>query len=586
MKKYLFALVALFFFSGALFAHASMLSPRFFWLMAKYLQPPVASPSVPYDTTSYSTPGTYTFTVPSGVTSIGVNVFGAGSGGQGGGDPDTSTYGAIGSHGNDSSIANGATVLAKAAGGQLSDDVYRGLYKSKSMDKGLGGAGGLDSYGSTGTYAGQAGTAGSHINGWIAVSAGDSITVTVGAGGAGGAGINGGATGSTGSSGYVRIEWGTTSGYPSSWSEDWTSGILNLNNWEKFAGTESYSLNPDDGLMGSGFIRGNITTTAAFGLLSNAYFVPGVPCTISTKVRLHSALTPSTTERLWLGMNFYTSEGEYGGVGLVDSSITYPQDWKTYWSGSGSGGDFSTTAFSYDTVYGIEVTYDGSTTLKFYLNGTLLKTDTLPGAMEMPFHIWLAGVSITGTDTGYLDVGAMTVTGASNIWATASDGAFLPWSGNFANESGNESHWGMASYGGGLTAQTNYPVWTTIYDTSTKAESVYSTGAGNYKLTTFNASSPSIIPPTGKGYDTLKLWGQARSGGTLKVYLRYTSDNSLVPDTLVSGNSTGLAYGWPASYDVSAISSSTPFYLDVEGDNTGGSDSAPVILKGVSVSFK
>lgn len=162
-----------------------------------------------------------TFTVPAGVTTIYARVVGGGAGGGGSwhtGDPDTA---ANGTNGTVSQIARSGTVLAVSGvvtfgyKGSSAGAGAQGLYShtggaanggncSLLRPYGAGGAGGT---GLTGWNRGGGGGASEGVFVAIAVTAGQVLDITVGAGGAGGAGSAGGFPGADGTGGAVLLEW-------------------------------------------------------------------------------------------------------------------------------------------------------------------------------------------------------------------------------------------------------------------------------------------------------------------------------------------------------------------------------------------
>ncbi|WP_415061419.1 SPRY domain-containing protein [Bdellovibrio sp.] len=174
----------------------------------------------------YTTPGTYTYTVPTGVTSLSVLVIGGGGGGGGSGagcgsggvggnstlDTLTANGGGAGGAGPNVSGAGGT-----GGGGSGGDGGISGTVGTAGDGTSLTTGAGLSSFAGFGN--------GSPITGWggagggaglryatIAVSSGQQLSITVGAGGTAGAAGAGGA-GKPGASGAVII-YNSTSGYP------------------------------------------------------------------------------------------------------------------------------------------------------------------------------------------------------------------------------------------------------------------------------------------------------------------------------------------------------------------------------------
>lgn len=150
-----------------------------------------AAVSVPYTEQQWTKAGSYTFTVPDGITRVRVAVCGGGAGkgslfsnGKGGGN--TSAFGitATGGHG-------GGVAFRKGAGGEPNGHASTGNNVTDgfalSFDKSSGNYGKGGNFGGSGGYDSQ----------YIAVTAGQSYTITVG-----------GAGGSGGTGGFVLLAYG------------------------------------------------------------------------------------------------------------------------------------------------------------------------------------------------------------------------------------------------------------------------------------------------------------------------------------------------------------------------------------------
>jgi hypothetical protein len=162
-----------------------------------------------------------TFTVPAGVTTVYARVVGGGSGGGGSwhtGDTDTA---ANGSNGAVSQVARSGSVLAVSAActfgyrGTSAAAGLQGVYSHTGGASNGGncsllrpyGAGGAGGAGLTGWNRGGGGGASEGVFAAIAVTAGQVLDITVGAGGAGGAGSPTGFAGAAGTGGAVLLEW-------------------------------------------------------------------------------------------------------------------------------------------------------------------------------------------------------------------------------------------------------------------------------------------------------------------------------------------------------------------------------------------
>lgn len=150
-----------------------------------------AAVSVPYTEQQWTKVGSYTFTVPDGITRVRVAVCGGGAGkgslfGNGKGGDNTSAFGitATGGHG-------GGVAWRKGAGGEPNGHASTGNNVTDgfalSFDKSSGDYGKGGNFGGSGGYDSQ----------YVAVTAGQSYTITVGAAG-----------GSGGTGGFVLLAYG------------------------------------------------------------------------------------------------------------------------------------------------------------------------------------------------------------------------------------------------------------------------------------------------------------------------------------------------------------------------------------------
>ena len=150
-----------------------------------------AAVSVPYTEQQLAKAGSYTFTVPDGITRVRVAVCGGGAGkgsliGNGKGGGNTSAFGitATGGHG-------GGVAFRKGAGGKPNGHASTGNNVTDgfalSFDKSSGDYGKGGNFGGSGGYDSQ----------YVTVTAGQSYTITVGAAG-----------GSGGTGGFVLLAYG------------------------------------------------------------------------------------------------------------------------------------------------------------------------------------------------------------------------------------------------------------------------------------------------------------------------------------------------------------------------------------------
>ena len=172
-------------------------------------------------------PGTWTWTVPSGVKSIQVSVAGAGGGGGGGGDCNSGDDGGSGGDGGYTSVsATGLSLEAgggRGGGGGYSSSCTSGIVASGINGTDTGAALTFTSNGgSAGGYNGSGGSSGAPGNngdyglGIVSSTPAAVWTIVIGAGGGYGSGGNDGdgvtTDGSNGGDGYVTLTW--SSGTP------------------------------------------------------------------------------------------------------------------------------------------------------------------------------------------------------------------------------------------------------------------------------------------------------------------------------------------------------------------------------------
>lgn len=204
--------------------------------------PCITAPPPATGTATFSTPGTSNWTVPAGVTSITVKIWGAGGGGAGiDNTPLPSCTSTDGADGGTSEFKNGGTILS-AGGGKKG---YSGCSSTNNdYDGGLGGVASGGSVNNTGVKgqdgggsvpftpnggatnplapsnygkggnggwtSGQgagAGGGGGYSQTTLAVIPGGTYTIIIGAGGGGGSGIDGGSPGTPGIKGYATISY-------------------------------------------------------------------------------------------------------------------------------------------------------------------------------------------------------------------------------------------------------------------------------------------------------------------------------------------------------------------------------------------
>lgn len=175
--------------------------------------------SAPSGSISYTIPGTYSFTVPQGYTSVYVQAIGGGGGGGSG------NVGCSGKNG----LAGGTTSfgsLLTCVGGMGGTWVDAAKSRDSTVTLGKAGATGYNGYGNGGnggtgnkefiggvglvfSPGGNGGGAGTYKNVDVSVTPGQVITITIGAGGAGGFNISSADSGTAGTGGFMTISWGS-----------------------------------------------------------------------------------------------------------------------------------------------------------------------------------------------------------------------------------------------------------------------------------------------------------------------------------------------------------------------------------------
>lgn len=174
--------------------------------------------SVPYKKIEYKTPGTYTLTVPSGVTKLKVEIAGAGGGGGGGawesyqGKSGSGTHHFTGGNGGRGALVNSTiTISSTTVKIVVGKGGTGGSAGGEDGTGGTGSTGGTSSVASTSAKGGTGGTGGrvGHVasKGSSGTSdANGSAGTSYGNGGTGGAGGTG--SGSAGANGWVIVEYG------------------------------------------------------------------------------------------------------------------------------------------------------------------------------------------------------------------------------------------------------------------------------------------------------------------------------------------------------------------------------------------
>lgn len=156
----------------------------------------IATSGIPaYKKVTYSTPGSFTFTVPGGVTKLRVEVAGAGGGGGGGVGVRTRKGG------NGGSGAKTNTTISVTAGTNITVVVGAGGSGGNGSNGGTGGTSRIDSVSARGGAGGQ-------LNSYSADGANGTSYGSGGAGGLGATSSGDPRRGNAGSNGWVIIEYG------------------------------------------------------------------------------------------------------------------------------------------------------------------------------------------------------------------------------------------------------------------------------------------------------------------------------------------------------------------------------------------
>lgn len=391
----------------------------------------------------------------------------------------------------------------------------------------------------------------------------------------------------------------------------------NVNNWSMYAADADYSLYADDGQMGSRFIRlraGNVNRNHIEYMISNFVFMPGVPVSIEFKERT------CPTGALWFGCFFYSSEAQYAGVRTADQLNGGLGD-ATKWAVTvgGNPADGYTATIPLGTIADIKLTYDGVNHYSYYVNGTLTDTVTYTNdPFTTPCYLYLNCACLANPVGGYIDIGQMTITGDTDVYGWIGDAGFCGWTRGsltsskawtsttgFSQEMGyeyNANRYANAfrDFGGGITSLCSSGASWTFSPASVVEPWLSPDAQPTYGTGDWNAKSPTLPAATTRGA-TLYVWGTKRdepSSSTIKVYL-YDLTDTLIPDAKIQGgtNSAGLAYGWPATYNIANVN--VPFYVKIVGHGatqtlnyTGQYDTPayapyafPAMIKGIVVTY-
>jgi len=370
-----------------------------------------------------------------------------------------------------------------------------------------------------------------------------------------------------------------------------------------------YAVQPDDGAMGGAFLR-------IGGSPSNTLAHWGVACskqlydhrqafTVEFKVRMSASFISGFCG---LGV-LYNGEPAYMGVANEGGTIQYLYDGAVY-------GQID-PAMTKGQVYTLRFEYNPTNqVLSLYRDGVFKLSHSSTNPLQGPFSIYLSGTP----STGCLDFGPLTITGtpaygcvdwvgweswqrtnACVVAGSDSSGALrglAPQLGATVLK-GSDNNW-YRSILSKVSATTDKPItganWATYWELTTAPVNtlVPTWGAienytadgphhqewyskGGYTVGTYErgqvvdrivtAPSPVYHRIVGESFGSLLLKARNRGAGgntNLKIYVRDASDDSLIPDSEIPGNSAGLASTSTALVSVSLSSvTAASIYLDV-----------------------
>lgn len=280
-------------------------------------------------------------------------------------------------------------------------------------------------------------------------------------------------------------------------------------------------------------------------------------CAHSDYIQIASQQTGVYASRTAAGALVYTSASPEG---------TYPE----YFGGElylpyGLEGDVDTH----------RIEFDGTDQWSFYLNGTWFYT--LTWQPQTHFGLWLGAI---WSESEVRDFGPITTTGTP-VHGFCSTGFAKYFEGeDFCTQSAKDGGSTFYVEGGGITIR---PSWSLHIGTMVTAPWSHATPA-TYPAGTFWAKVPPSTPPTGERFSYLRYAGQDWGHGTLTLKVYDASDDSLVPDSEIPGNSTGFS---PDGESVSALDlravSAASIYAIVSGENTAEGTTQPPVWTSVFI---
>jgi hypothetical protein len=565
---------------------------------------------------TYSTPGTYTFTVPSYAT-LTTTVNGAGGGGAGGGTDAicfSSCSGTNGSSGGNSSF-NGAVFGNGGTGGTAGTVNQDGGIQNGSNgsagtasggDSNTTGGGAGDGAGGTG-YAGSenggaGGAGGSAVKTFSsgALSQGASITVVVGAGGTGGAaGYPGYSTaGTSGSDGSIIISW-TSPPAPTAIltqsSETTTAGQSFTLSWSSSNATSCTGTNFSTSGLTSGSVSASPTSNTTYSLSC-----AGAGGTVNESVS-HGVVVvqPSnfyaypTSGQAPLLVYFTLTNGSgsnliYFGDGAFATNWSYDSDSNSYFISHTyqNAGTYTASVTSQGQNLGATVTVSGSSSALPTCSVTFAQNPLPYGSQTTLSYASSNATSFYINNIGYVGASGSTIVGplaTTDYSGTVSDG-----NGNVASCPATLTVTPPSAPTATIAASS-----TSIYvGQSTSITATFAPGSGD-TLTADNIDEPL---GTGRGADTnpgsKSITFTSTSPGTYTFYARATTQYytswttyaqtsvtvtaapkcsiSLSPSTIAQGQFSTLQYSSSnaTSFSIRNVGSLTP-------DTSGSTSVAP-----------
>jgi hypothetical protein len=326
------------------------------------------------------------------------------------------------------------------------------------------------------------------------------------------------------------------------WSEDWSGGTGSWYLDDSVLWLPSVSVQPDDGPMGSAFLR---LTTAGEPRLQLLHPMRWADQSVRALWKYRVRWQGGTS---WAGLGLaYCGEGAYDGATAGDAGMEL----------SMYGQTFSPAVFLADgDILDIEMEWlPASKTLRARVseNGGAFTAWTNSVAVANGFPNGIGQASLIYPFTSYWgggnrDLGAVKLSTARPMYGAAD---FMGWmEGDFDPAK-------PAAFFGGTDAQlqlgglTGMPVGLPYPIMGTRMIEFNVGGAQQDEAYEFLArewrwTSAKIVPAAGCRYRDLTWRAFNHAGGTkVKLYVRNAADDSLISDAIIPGNSTGLVSTTP-----------------------------------------